>query len=244
MSLPGRLANVYAAPGEVFDEVKRGPFNAVNWVAPALVLIIVSWVCSWIVFRQPAVEQQLREVASQAIEKQLSKGKVSQEQADQARAIGEKWAVIGSKISAAVAPPVVGFGMPFVWGVVVWLVGTRALKGQFAYMKAVEVSALAGMIGVLDSIVRSLLIILTGNLFAAASPVVFIKDYDPQTFSHAILGVFNLIALWALWVRSVGLAKLSGSGTGRAAAWIFGLWLAYTLVTLGAGFGVQALTNR
>jgi hypothetical protein len=243
MNLPARLMNVYAAPGEVFDNVRARPFRAANWLVPALILIVVSWACSFLVFQQPAVEQQLKDMAVQSLEKQVNSGKLSAEQAEQAQAIAEKYAMVGSKVGAAAMPLFSGLAMPFILGVVVWLVGTKALNGQFSYMKAVEVSALAGMIVVLDTIVRSCLIILTGNVFASLSPVLLVKNYNPQEFSHALLGALNLMTFWALAVRSIALARLSGASTGRAAVWTFCLWAVYTGLTLAVGFGIQALVN-
>ena len=43
MSLVGRLLNVFATPGDVFQEVKAAPETAANWLVPALILIAVSW---------------------------------------------------------------------------------------------------------------------------------------------------------------------------------------------------------
>jgi hypothetical protein len=244
LSLPSRLFNIYAAPGEVFDDVKRSPFRVSNWVAPALLLILVSWTCPWLVFRQPAIEQQLREVTAQAIDEQVATGKIQEDQAEQVKVMAERWSVLGAKIGAYAVPPFAGFGMPFLLGVVVWLIGTKMFGAQFGYMKAVEVSALAGMIGVLHTIVQSLLILLTGNLFASLSPVLLIRDYNPQVFWHAAAASLNIMTFWALGVRSIALAKLSGSTTARASAWMFGLWIIYTVVTVGGGFAVQALVNR
>src|SRR5262245_34775974 len=82
-SLPARLMNVYAGPGEVFDEVKSAPVQHSNWLVPALIAIVIGWIGSWIVFSQPAIEQQLRDISAEAIEKQIEKGKMSGQQAEQ-----------------------------------------------------------------------------------------------------------------------------------------------------------------
>ncbi len=77
---------------------------------------------------------------------------MSEQQAEQARAMGEKWAGISAKIGAALTPVFVGFLSPFFWGLILWGVGVGLLKARFPYMKAVEVVGLANMIGVLDVI--------------------------------------------------------------------------------------------
>src|SRR5579872_5876534 len=135
MSLGARLVNVLAAPGEVFDQVKRAGESTANWLAPGLILMLVSWVGAWLVFSQGSIQQQLREITDQAVEKQVQKGKLSEQQAEQARAVGEKFGSIGSKIGAYVAPVFAAIAVPFWWGLILWLVGTKALKADFSYMK-------------------------------------------------------------------------------------------------------------
>jgi hypothetical protein len=144
MSLGARLVNVLAAPGEVFDQVKQAKVSAANWVVPALLLIAISWLGTWLVFSQDSINQQLREITDNAIEKQVQKNHMSEQQAEQARAVGAKFGAIGTKISAAVAPVFIGFITPFWWGLILWLIGTKALKGSFSYMKGVELAGLAG----------------------------------------------------------------------------------------------------
>lgn len=240
-SLLSRLVNVYAAPGEVFQEVKVSAAASANWLAPALVLVLVGWLGAWLVFSQDAVKQQLSDITSKAIDRQIEKGKIPKEQAEAARQAGEKYGSIGVKISLVAAPVLAAFLTPFWWGLILWLVGTQILKGTFGFMKAVEVAGLANMIGVLDAVVRTLLIVALGNLFAAPSPVLFLKEFDPQNTVHSILAVFSVMTIWLLAVRSAGLARLSGVSFGRAAAWVFGVWAALTGLMIGFGAAVRAV---
>jgi hypothetical protein len=236
MSLGGRLLNVFATPGDVFQEVKTANVSTANWLVPALILIAVSWVAAWLIFSQDSITHQLSEITDQAIQKQVERSHMSEQQAEQARAMGEKWATISSKIGAALVPVFGGFIMPFFWGLILWLVGTKVLKGNFPYMKAVEVVGLTNMINVLDVIVRTLLIIGLGNLYAAPGLGLLVKDFDPQNTVHALLAIVNVMVFWVLAVRAIGLARLSGASLAKAALWVFGIWAAYTgfFVALGA----------
>ena len=143
---------------------------------------------------------------------------MSEQQAEQARAMGEKWAGISAKIGAAIVPVFAGFVTPFLWGLIVWLVGAKVLKGDFPYMKAVEVVGLANMISVLDAIVKTLLIVGLGNLYASPSLVLLVKDFDPQNTVHSLLAAVNVMTFWLLAVRAIGLARLSGASFAKAAA--------------------------
>ncbi len=243
-SLPGRLFNVFAVPGEVFDEVRDAKHVTANWVLPAVLAILLGWAGAWLVFSQPSVKQQLTEMTDKAIQKQIGKQNLSKEQADQARAVAEKYGDIGQKVTAAVIPVVWGFGCPFLWGFILWLVGTKALKGSFEYMKAVEIVGLGNMVGVLETVVKTLLIVVTGNLFAAPGLVLLVGEYNPQNPVHMVLAIFNIMTFWILAVRAVGLARLARCSFGKAAVWVFGIWAAYTSAFTGFGIAMQALMSK
>ena len=97
------------------------------------------------------------------------------------------------------------------------------------------------MIGVLDAIVRTLMIVALGNLFANPGPVLLVKDFDSANTVHSILATLNLMTFWGLAVKSVGLAKLSGASFARAAVWVFGLWAAVTGLMIGIGLAAQSV---
>jgi hypothetical protein len=240
-SLPGRLLNVFAAPGEVFAGIKTTPSSVANWLVPALLFMVLSWLSAGLIFSQPAIRQQISELSTKAIDRQVEKGKISGAQADQARAAAEKFGSVGYEIGAAVAPVFAAFASPFFGGLILWLVGAFALKGPFSYMKAVEVAGLSNMILALSVIVKTLLILITGNLFASPSLALVVKDFDPQNPVHSLFVMLDVMVLWLLVVRSIGLARVSGASVGKAAAWIFGIWIAFMGVIIGFGATVRAV---
>jgi hypothetical protein len=244
MSLGGRLFNVFATPSDVFQEVKIASVSTANWLVPALILITASWVAAWLIFSQDSIRHQLSEITDQAIQKQIEQAHMSEQQAEQARAMGEKWAGISSKIAAGLAPVVTGFVTPFFWGLILWLVGAKVLKGNFPYMKAVEVVGLANMVSVLDVIVKTLLIVGLGNLYAAPSLVLLVKEFDPQNTVHSLLAIVNVMTFWLLAVRAMGLARLSGASFTKAALWVFGIGAAYTGIFVGLGVIAKAAFKR
>jgi hypothetical protein len=211
---------------------------------PALILIVVSWVSSWLIFSQDSIKHQLSEITDQAVQKQIEKSHMSEQQAEQSRAIGEKWAQIMAKVAAVLVPVFGGFVTPFFWGLILWLVGAKVLKGDFPFMKAVEVVGLVNMVSVLDVIVRTLLIIGLGNLYAAPGLVLLVKDFDPQNTVHGLLSLVNLMTFWLLVLRAMGLARLSSVSFAKAALWIFGIWAGYNAFFIGLGMLMKAMFKR
>ncbi len=238
------MLNIIAAPSDVFDEVKATVPSTANWLVPALLLIAVSWVGAWLIFSQEALRRQVSEYSEKAIEKQIEKSHMPKERADQARQMGEKMAGISTTVGGVAGPIVVAFATPFLWGLFLWLVGAKVLKGNFPYMKAVEVVGLANTIGVLEAIVKTLLILALGNVFASPSLALLVKDFDPQNPTHALIAAVNVMTFWVLAVRSVGLARLSGVSVVKAALWVFGIGAAYTGLFAGFGFAMQAAFGR
>ena len=234
------MANVIAAPGEVFDEVRTSPPSAANWLAPTLTLLLVSWIGAWAIFSQDSIKAQLKDITAKALEKQVEKGKISQQQAEKAQPTAEKMAVTFGIVGAVTIPLFVAFGTAFVGGLVVWLAGNKALNGSFSYMKGVEVAGLACTIGILGEALRILLVLVLGNIYAAPSLALLVRDVDPQSPTFMILSLFNLMLFWELGVRSLGLARLTGASFGKAAIWVFGIWAAISGLFVGFGLGMRA----
>ena len=241
-SLAARMANVFAAPGEVFDEVKNAPPSVANWLVPAVLLALVGIVYASVLFSQPSIQQQIREQQEQAIEQMVKDGKMTQAQADQALAAMEKFsgptmmkvygsfgAVIGSLIKI------------LWWGFVVWILARWLFKVRVPYMKAVEVAGLAAMISVLGAIVSLLLAVTMGNMFATPSLALLVDDFSPTNKKHLLLGAVNFFNLWLVGVLAAGLARLGGVSFGKAALILFGFWTALELVFIFSGVGRMAL---
>src|SRR5262249_5941039 len=98
------------------------------------------------------------------------------------------------------------------------------LKGGFSYVKALEVAGLANMIAALEAVVRALLVFVTSNIFASPSLALLVKNFDPQNTQHSLLAALNVMTIWLLAVRAIGLARLTGASFGKAAAWVYGIW--------------------
>ena len=211
---------------------------------PAVIFLLVSWAAAWLILSQELDQTPTQRDTDQAIQKQVERGHMSEQQAEQARARGGEVGGDWRAVSAALIPVVGGFISPFLWGLILWLVGAKLFKGGFPYMKAVEVVGLANMVSVLEVIVGTLLIVGLGNLYASPGPMLLVKEFDPQNPVHSLLAALNVMTFWLLAVRAIGLARLSGASFAKAAAWVFGIWAAYTGLLIGLGALVQAPCKR
>ncbi len=228
-ALAGRLLNVFATPGEVFDEIKAAPPSTANWLAPALISAIVGTLSVIIMFSQPAIIQQMHEQQAKVFEDQVSAGKMTRTQADQAEAMSEKFsgpAIL--MISGSFGAVFSSFVRVFWWALVLWLLGWIFLKTKLDYLKVAEAAGLATMITVLGTIVTLLLTVILGKM-TTPSLALLVDHFDPKNGLHLALAAVNLFALWQVGVMAAGLARLSGARFSKALGLTAGYWLAIQL---------------
>lgn len=241
--LSTRLSNVLAAPGELFEELRNSRVMHANWLVPALLFILSSWLAAALPISSESVRQQLGQLATEAIQEQVQAGQMQPAQADAARDAASKGAVFIAIIGMTIGPVVIAFISPFGWGLIIWL-GVKVMKGATTFMKAVEVAGLANTVLVLEPIVRALLILGLGNVLVSPSMALLVREFDPRNPVHGILSAFNLIILWAVAVKGIGLAKLAGVRFAKAAFWVFGCWVCYTGFFIGIGLAMRAIFAR
>ncbi len=238
-SLAARLLNVLATPGEVFEEVKVSRPSIANWLLPTLLLGLASAMSVFLILSQPAIAQQMRERQEKVFEDQVKAGKMTQQQADNAMAAVEKYSGPIAGIGGAVGGGFMSFVTVFGWGFLLWLIGRFALKAELDFMKVVEVAGLASVISVLETLVRILLVFGFSNPLASPSLGLLMKNPDPKNTLFTLLSLVNIMTFWALAVRSIGLAKLSGVRFGKAAVWVFGIWAVITALMTSMGLAAQ-----
>ena len=241
-SIAARLLNVFAVPGEVFEEVRTSLFSASNWVLPLCLSILVGAVSAVVIFSQPAILQQMREQQAKALEQKIKSGQITQAQADQYSAVTEKFTTPGfMKIFGAVGACMVCTVRMFWWAFVLFLLAKWFLKSPIGYLKALEIAGLAMMITVLGDLVKLLMIVNLAKIFASPSLALVINDFDATRKSHLMMGAINVFAFWFIGVISAGLARLAGVPFLRAAFIVFAYWLFQETVFILSPMGQFAL---
>ena len=242
MSWAARLMNVFATPGEVFQDVKTAPASAATWLVPVVLFILVGVLSVLVIFSQPAIVQQVREQREKAIEQQVKAGKITQAKADQYTAAFDKF--MGPtmfKLFGSVGVVFAGFVRVIWWAFILWLLGRWVLRVHLDFKKTLEVAGLATMVVVLGSVVALLLTVNIGRLGVGPSLALAVKDFDLNRKSHLVAGAVNFFAFWQLAVTSVGLAKLANVPFVRAAWVVFAYWLLQESILIMSGVGQWAL---
>jgi hypothetical protein len=241
-TLWSRLFNVFAAPGDIFEEVKNSKPTTSNWLAPALIFIVVGVISSVVIFSQPAIVQQIHDQQTKVMDDQVKAGKLTQAQADQALAAMDKFTGPTMMMVFGSVGAVFGsFAHIFWWAFVLWLIAQWFLKTKIPFLKAAEVAGLTTMILVLGTVVTILLTVITGKLGMTPSLALTVGDFDLKNKVHLLLAAVNIFSFWQIGVAACGLSRLTGAPFTKALLLVGLYWLAFTLFFVGIGFGQMAM---
>ncbi len=234
-SLFGRLFNVFAAPGELFEEIRRSKPSHSNWVVPLILSICAGVLFSVVVFSQPDIVASVFEQQEAVVMAKVDAGNISQEQAD--KSIEAMRQFQSGKLLMIFGSLGAGFGTIIffvILSLLIWLLTSKILKGGIPLVKAFELVGLAGMINVLGALVTMLIVLLKGSILAGPNAAILLGSFDQASYLHQFLSALGVMTIWYLVVLSIGASKLSGRTIGVAAIWIFGVW---AVVRFGMAIG-------
>jgi len=224
MSLSGRMFNVYAAPGDVFESIRSSPPSHANWIAPTVLSALLGVIFSVVILGQPDIAASAFAGQEAALQERVDVGKLTQKQADQQIAVMRKMLPVMKYFGMAGALFGTVVSLVVISGLV-WVLTAKILKGDVSFLKTLEMVGLAGMIPVAGGLIAMLIVLLKGDINSGANLGLLVGTLDPRNVGHQILAAVNLPTLWYNAVLSIGVSKLSGQPVLKSAAWVFGFWL-------------------
>lgn len=236
MSFIERVTNVFAAPGEAFENVRLTGPTATNWLLPYLIFIIVAIAMGQLLLNNPALVDQLGATIRKGIEQQVQEGKMTQDRADQ---VYDQFARPGSTWFVVTQIGAITFGSLlalFLIGLIYWMLGKSVMKATVPYMKVIEVLGLSMfLIGAVEQIVTMMFMYLFDSIHATPSLALFVADFDIHNKLHLALSKINAFTCWWLIVFSIGLSKLFQRDFPKVLVLTIALWVLWSLVTIFAG---------
>src|ERR1043166_5020657 len=203
-SLAAKLVNMWASPGDVFDEVVAAPPRTLNWLVPMVLACLISLLVLGVFTNK----EQATTVTA---------GKTT---AAQEGTLVTSWHV--TAVLASCAAVVLGT----LWSAfVLWVMGRVLLKSRFAFIKALEVVSLTGMIMALGLVVTALLILASGDVTTRPALSISLRQLESGDPLRVALDAVNVFHIWMTVVLAVGLRKLSKGSFSEAAFWVFSYWI-------------------
>ncbi len=229
-SLGSIMMNVFSSPGEAFEGLRESESRATLWLVPLLLLILLASVSSYVMFTNDTLKGQILESRDRAIQKQVEQGKMTQEQADQAKAQMENMGgifvaigIIGSVIFLSI--------MMFGAALALWLVGKLGLKSNAGYGKYLEMYGISSWIGILGGVITFLMIVGMNSMYASPSAALAVlSSFDPMNTTHKILSAINIFSIWQAVVLGIGIGKLSDKSATTGIGIALALWVIWAVV--------------
>ena len=241
MSISDKFVGILSSPGEVYQSIVGTEPNTKNWAIPLVLTIIIGLIFTFVVFTQPAIQQQMTDTQYKAMQKSVEEGKMTQEQMD--RAVEMNPAKPGSPMFLIFGSVGVMFVMAislFLYSLVYFLAGKFVIHSAVPYKKILEVNGLALYVAAVVSLLTMVIVVAMGSIYASLSPVLFIPDFDPTNKQHKLLAALNLFEFWNLFVVSVGLSKVWNTTLGKSIGVVGGVWVVWTVIKIfvGGAFGM------
>lgn len=236
MPFTEKLTNIFASPGELFENVRTTGPTTSNWLIPWIIFVVVAIALGQLVVNNPSLADQLGATIREKFDQQVQEGDMTQEQADQAY---EQFAKPGSTFFTLMQIGGIAVGSLaalFALGLLYWLVGKSAMGATVQYMKVIEVVGLTFFIGTLEQIVTTFLAFAADSIYATPSLAIFVSDFDVDNKLHVALSKINAFTFWDLSVVSIGLSKIFQRDFPKVLVLVFALWILWSLLTLFTGF--------
>lgn len=237
LSLTDKFVGILTSPGEVFQSIATSEPKGSNWSIPFILAIIMSLIFTFVVFKQPAIQDQMSAQQMEQFEKSIAEGKMTQEQADRAMEMSKPGSPMFLVFGAIGIVLMLAFAL-FVYTLVYWLIGKIAFKSAVSYGKILEVYGLSWYVSVVSILITMVMVIAMGSLYAQPAASIFLSHVDPTDKVHKVLMALNILDFWMLYVAGVGLSKVWNVTIAKSLAVVGGVFVVWNLLKVFIGVSV------
>jgi hypothetical protein len=203
----------------------------------ALLAIIVS-ISTYVTFSSPDLRFQMAQQQEQRYEKMVAQGKMTAEQAEQAKETMENGSSTVMSVGMFTAL-VVTFIIFFVAAAVWLIIGKVALKGNVNYSQMMGVAGVSSWISIVGAILSIVITILFSRLGGGFHLGMFMQANSSDK-TYSLLRMVDLFTVWNLSATSIGIGTLSGKKGILPTACVFGIWIVlmlFVVFVLGGMYG-------
>ena len=194
IGLVQRIIGVFVSPGETFAQLDRKP----DWLVPLILLVITAVVSVYFIL--PITLPEHMEMQRQ---KMIEQG-VPSAQIEKAMEIGEQFGKIGGLVSAFIGPGI-WMLLAALW---LWFVGNVILSGQSSYVKVFSVYTYTSLIGVLEALIKTPLVVMKGSAEIQLNCSVFLPAEQTKTLLYHVLQGLDIFVIWRFVVLAIGFAAI------------------------------------
>jgi hypothetical protein len=214
MSTAATLSGIFFEPGRVFEALRSRP----RFLAAGLILLLVTIGLTAAVYQRIDMGQYIRE--------KMEKSSRSASQTPEQREMGVKFGKIAGAVGIPISVPITVAA-----GAALYLLGVMAFGGSITYKKSLSVWVYSSLPpSILAAIVAVLVLFLKApdqidpEHLLVTNPGAFMGP-DSSPVLVALLGQFDLLRFYGLFLAALGLQKLAKLSSGSAWGVVIGFYL-------------------
>lgn len=218
-----RIVGVLTSPSQTFAEIARRP----DWVVPALVMVVISYISVFIMSKRVDFETVYRE----AFEAQH----IPPQQQEQML----RWAVAFGRAIMYVSPLLAVGGV--VVAAALLFLGLRLLGGQLTFLQAFAVTiyswmphVIAGIIALIVGMTRKSFTVEELQTLVHSNPA-FLVHLKTQPMMFNFLSSLDVFSVWTIVLLVIGLSIASNLSKAKTAGVVIVLWAVFVLFKVGQG---------
>ena len=235
MSTPATLSGIFLEPGRTFEALRERP----RFLVAAVILVVLSVAVAFVIFNKIDYAAFMRD----QIRKSPRGDQMTPEQVE--TAVGFYTGPVGKVLIYVF--PVIGTAVIIAAGAGLYLLGSMLMGGRLRFKQALSVWAYSSFApALLATVVTVIVVLITpadeidpaqqGGLVRANLSII---PHGDSKALGALLGSFDLFALYGLYLAALGMRKMGKMSSGSAWTVALGLWLVGVLLRVGwaAAFG-------
>jgi len=230
-----RFISIFYAPKETFMSLTRSKWA---WVVAVLVTTIVVTACFPFI-KDIVAKDQVRKLENSTLLQSLP-----QEQREEAIERNQQ-AILNPPIWQYAIGLVAPFAAALVVAAVLLMIGNVFLGGDAKYSQMLTVYGFAGLIGIPEMIVKTILISMKGSTDIATSLAIVLGSSDTSSMLYTLLNKFDVFTAWMLAVLIIGMdVFLPNVSVKKVAFWVLLFWFIWALIVAlvssftGGAFGI------
>ncbi len=232
LTLSDKFIGILSSPGEIYEQMARSEKKNSHWSIPAFIALVSMIISMFVMFSQPAIQDQLHGSQVQAMQKQVDQGKMTQEQMEKALEFskgGSPMFLIFGSIGVVFYIYVSLFGFSLGY----WLIGKTVFKSSVPYLKICETYGLGMLIIPVSTMISLVFIVAMGSMYAGPNLGMLVGEIDPMNKTHTLLTAISALSIWQFSVVGIGLSKVWSIPTVKGISVSLVFWL---LVTVGMNY--------
>lgn len=224
-----KMIGVFTEPSRTFESIANFPVRSIDWVLPVVIIFILVGLMRSLAMLNVDVQLQTKQKQIEMLDKMVSEGKMTQEQADKAiEGIDKQMEFMTGPIGLIiniVSTLIFGFIFFFIISGIYFLFIKFLLKGEGNYQHVLVASGLTSYITMIQVLIGGILTFLLGKIVMDTSVANFI-ELEQGSIVKFFLSKIDPISIWAYSVLAIGLAKLNrAQNTTGYLILVFALWI-------------------